>query len=158
MFGKPSISGKSGDEIKFNFSHSSDLAVYAFSRGREIGVDIELIQSFLIDEQIAAQCLTHRETEFLNMLPENSKAQFFFNCWTGKEAYLKASGKGLSFPANQVETLPSQNFSIMSGEDEREIYGKEGWSIRRLPSIEGYAAALAVEGNFKTRFWKRDSN
>ena len=159
MYGKPSISGKFEDKINFNLSHSGDLAVYAFSRRREIGVDIESIQAFSIDEQMAAQCLTPREIEFLNMLPENLREQFFFNCWTRKEAYLKARGKGLSFPANQIEMLFSQKASLMSGENKWEICRKEGCSIGRLPSIQGYAAALAVAGvKFKTRFWNSDFN
>lgn len=158
-YGKPAVGGKLRSEIKFNLSHSGDLAIYAFSRRREIGVDIESIQAFSIDEQMAAQCLTPREIEFLNILPENLRVQFFFNCWTRKEAYLKARGKGLSFPANQIETLFSQKASLMPGENEWEICRKEGCSIRRLPSIRGYAAALAVAGvKFKTSFWNSAFN
>ena len=159
QYGKPSIGGKFVNEIKFNLSHSGDLAVYAFSRGREIGVDIESVLAFSIDEQIAAQSLTRREIEFLNMLPENLRARFFFKCWTQKEAYLKGWGKGLSFAANQIETSFFQEASALAGLSEEQTWRKKGWSIRELPAIEGYTAAIAVEGgNFKMSFWKSDFN
>ena len=155
IYGKPSICGKLRDEIRFNLSHSKGLIVYAFSRGREIGIDIEFIESFLIDERTAAQCLTRQETEVLFMLDDNFRAQYFFNCWARKEAYLKACGKGLAFPANQIETLFSQEPSRMSVEKDWEIRRKEGWSFQKLPSIKGYKSALVVEGdNFKTKFWR----
>lgn len=159
LYGKPSMCGKLENEINFNLSHSGELAVYAFSRERKIGIDIESVQAFSIDERTAARCLTSRETEFLSRLPENLRTQFFFNCWTQKEAYLKGCGKGLSFPANQIETLFSQESATVTVLRKEENCQKKGWSIRKLPSIEGYAAALAVEGsNFKVSFWNSDFN
>lgn len=145
QYGKPSIGGGRRTEIKFNLSHSDNLALFAVTKTREIGIDIECVKPGLVDESMVSQCLTWRETEHLQTLSETDRDLFFFDCWTRKEAFLKAWGKGLSLPPNEIETLSLSKFSagfFEHGAESPKIF----WAFQKLPSISGYAAALAIEG------------
>ena len=98
-------------------------------------------------EQVAARFFSTRENAALQALPDSQKLEAFFNCWTRKEAYIKASGDGLSRPLDQFEVslAPGEaarllNVEGMSGETAR-------WSLETLAPATGYVAALAVEGS-----------
>lgn len=145
-FGKPSIASDSHADIKFNLSHSDGLALYAFARNREIGVDLERIKSSLIEDGMLAQFLTSQEKACFKRLAENEKNRFFFECWTRKEAYLKARGNGLSLPANQIE-ISAVSKSPAKIIDKISEFRQPRFYFQNLPPIPGYAAALAVEGN-----------
>jgi 4'-phosphopantetheinyl transferase len=153
-YGKPSIGGEFRSAIKFNVSHSDNLALYAVSADREIGVDIERIDPSSIEEMIS-QCLTSLETKRFQNLPENKRNLFFFDCWTRKEAYLKACGNGFLVSPNQIETSLSSELSmsfLTGGAEPRQTI----CSFQTLPPIPGHATALAVEGsNPQLKFWRR---
>jgi 4'-phosphopantetheinyl transferase len=154
-YGKPSISRELNREIKFNLSHSENTALVAVAKAREIGVDIERTKSSFVDEAMAFECLTTLEIERFQMLSGSEQAGFFFNCWTRKEAYIKACGRGLSLSPNQIEAFPISGFLTSltdSNSESRQIV----WSLQQLPSITGYAAALAIEGEKPgLRFWSQ---
>jgi phosphopantetheinyl transferase len=77
-------------------SHSHELVLYAVTNGWQIGIDIERIQADLASEQVAERFFSPREVATLRALPPDLRQEAFFNCWTRKEAYIKAHGKGLS--------------------------------------------------------------
>ncbi len=86
-YGKPALDdtfGRGG--VYFNLSHSGDHALYAFTRGREIGVDIEQIRDISEMDKIAD--FSKREDEVFSSLPKSKKKEAFFNCWTRKEAFI----------------------------------------------------------------------
>lgn len=141
-FGKPSIAGES--EIKFNVSHSAGLALYAIARNREIGVDIERINAAFVEDGMISQTLTAQEKAHFQTLPKDKRELFFFECWTRKEAFLKACGKGFLLPPNKIETLSSSNISA----DFSEVgfgFQPSFWSFQSIPFIPGYTAAVVVE-------------
>lgn len=145
-YGKPAISGKANGDLKFNLSHSGGLALYAFAHNREIGVDLEMIDAPPIDRELAVKVLTTRELAFFNELETNQRTLFFYKCWTRKEAYLKATGRGLLSDPNAIETfyLPAEPDSESKTD---QIYSKTlNHSIIDLPSIAGFTASLALEG------------
>lgn len=152
-YNKPFLSRKSQSSIRFNLSHSEDSAVFAVTDGREIGIDIERIKPFFVDEAMASQCLTPKEIVRFRTLEKNERDLFFFDCWTRKEAYLKARGNGLSLAANRIETsLFSESPSVFF--DDESEFRQRLWSFQKLPLIPGCAAALAIEGNSpKLRYW-----
>ena len=91
--GKPALVRKWGKgNINFNLSHSEGLALYVFTRDREIGVDIEHIRDIPEMDQIAARFFSVRENAVFRALPESKKKEAFFSCWTRKEAFIKALG------------------------------------------------------------------
>ncbi len=147
-YGKPSLPSESGgDALRFNLSHSHGLALYAFTRGREVGIDLERVRPDVADGQIAERFFSPREVAMLCELPVKKQTQAFFNCWTRKEAYIKARGEGLSLPLNQFDV------SLAPGEPARLLGTREHpqeasrWCLQELIPAPEYTAALAVEGH-----------
>ncbi len=142
-WGKPALaSGFSAADVRFNLSHSQDLALYAFALEREVGVDLELIRGDFANEQLAENFFSPAEVAVLRALPREYQARGFFNCWTRKEAYVKARGQGLSIE------LKSFDVSLAPGEEARFLRGDDcvGWSLKSLDPGAGWVAALAAEG------------
>jgi 4'-phosphopantetheinyl transferase len=148
QYGKPSLVGTPGpDSLRFNVSHSRDLALFAFARGREVGVDVEYIRSDLECDQLATRFFSSREVEALQALPSEHRTEAFFNCWTRKEAFIKAVGEGLSCPLDSFDVSLGP-YSVAALLDLRHAAAqRQTWSLRDLAPAPGYAAALAVEGN-----------
>lgn len=147
--GKPALTREfDGEMIRFNLSHSHELALYAVTRGREVGVDLEHIRADLADGQIAEQFFSPREVAELCALPADMQTAAFFNCWTRKEAYVKARGEGLSLPLDQfdVSLAPGEPVALVSTAGDSSEAAR--WSLQALFPGPGYAAALAVEGHF----------
>ncbi len=144
--GKPALATTPGiPEVQFNVSHSHGLVLYAVTRDRQIGVDLEHIRPILGAEQIAARVCSPREQAVFRALPAMQRQVAFFHCWTCKEAYVKACGDGLARPLNQIDVslAPSEPARSLS------IAGASGagsrWSLHELNPAPGYVAALAVE-------------
>jgi 4'-phosphopantetheinyl transferase len=122
------------------------MALYALTRGRELGVDLELIRCDLEAEQIAERFFSQREIVALRALPPALRRYAFFLCWTRKEAYIKARGEGLSMPLDQfdVSLIPGEPAALLGTQpDPNEALN---WSLMNLTPASGYAAALATEG------------
>lgn len=134
------------NKIHFSLSHSEGLAVYAFTHLGEIGVDIERIRDITNTMQIAGRYFSSGESKTLGILPGSRKKQGFYNCWTRKEAFVKATGDGLSCPLDDFEV------SLEPGEPARLIsIGNDpgaaaGWSMYDIGLPSGFAGALAVRG------------
>ena len=144
--GKPAVVETYGrDAIGFNVSHSEGLGAFAFTIGREIGVDIEYIRKFTEMDQMAHYLFSPSEIGLFQKLSERNKVNAFFRCWTRKEAFLKAIGKGLSWGLEQVEV----SFAADEPARLRKIQGDERaasrWSIMELSPPVNFSASLAVE-------------
>jgi 4'-phosphopantetheinyl transferase len=154
--GKPYLADRfGGGALQFNLSHSHELALYAFTRGREIGVDLEYIRYIPDAEQIAASFFSARENTVLHTLPTSQKQETFFNCWTRKEAYIKAIGNGLAQPLDKfdVSLAPGEPARLLSVDGAPEEASR--WSLKALTPAPGYVAALAVEGhNWSLTYWQ----
>lgn len=87
--------------LQFNLSDSQDLAVYAFTRGLEIGADVEVLRPMPDADSIAKSFFADTERAALLEVSAEQKAEAFFHCWTRKEAYIKAIGEGLSEPLDR---------------------------------------------------------
>ncbi|HEY3993953.1 MAG TPA: 4'-phosphopantetheinyl transferase superfamily protein [Ktedonobacteraceae bacterium] len=146
-YGKPSLLlPDAGPRFHFNLSHSGDLALYAFARDREVGVDIEQMRSPIEYEDLAAHFFSARECAELRLLPAERREEAFFLCWSRKEAYIKARGKGLSLPLDQfdVSLSPDEPARLLGSREEPRA--TERWSLVALQPGAGYAGALVVEG------------
>ena len=143
-YGKPVLADvHKENRLHFNVSHSHGLTLYAMARKRKLGIDLEYVREDLATENIAEQFFSRGEIEKLLKLPPSQRAKAFFNCWTRKEAYVKAVGKGLSIPLDQFEVsfAPDEPAVLLS-----ESGTVSGWSLRELSPGLGYVAALAFEG------------
>jgi 4'-phosphopantetheinyl transferase len=123
------------------------LALYAIARDRELGIDLERIRPLPDAEKIAQRFFSAREHTMICSLPTSKQHEAFFHCWTCKEAYLKATGDGLSGSLNQVDILlapgePAKLLSVAGNEQEA-----SRWCLQQLMPVPGYMAALVVEGH-----------
>lgn len=88
---------------EFNLSHSGDMAVYAFARGRPVGIDVERIRDVPHAADIAERFFSPTEAAAYRALPESRRNLAFLACWTRKEAFIKALGEGLSHPLDAFD-------------------------------------------------------
>ena len=145
--GKPYLEESARRGINFNLAHSHGRALYAFSHGREVGVDLEFMRETLADEKIAERFFSPREIETLRTVPAELRKEAFFNCWTRKEAYIKARGEGLSMPLDEfdVSLTPGEPAALLRNHKAPAEAAR--WTMRSIPMPAGYVAALVVEGH-----------
>ena len=136
-YGKPTLRGT---DVRFNVSHSAGRAMFAVTRGREVGVDVEFVDERFVQEQIPERFFSPREVETLRSLPADQQTDAFFRCWTRKEAYIKARGLGLAL------ALDSFDVSLRPDVPAELLGGAGDWSLREIPAPEGFQAAVVSEG------------
>ena len=143
--GKPALAQACGaPNLRFNVSHSEDVAVYAFSLGREIGIDIEYVRVIRDIDDIAARFFSRRETETYLALDSGDRPLGFFNCWTRKEAFIKALGDGLCHPLDRfdVSLAPSEPAKILRVDS---APGEHcGWTLHSFLPEQGLVGAVVV--------------
>src|SRR5208283_4072463 len=121
-------------------------ALYAVTRGREIGIDLEFIRCDLEVEQIAERFFSRSEIATLRAVPTDLQKYAFFLCWTRKEAYIKARGEGLSLPLDQfdVSLIPGEPAELLGTRPDSDEALR--WDLRELAVAPGYVGAVAAEG------------
>ncbi|MEH2152486.1 4'-phosphopantetheinyl transferase HetI [Nostoc sp.] len=136
--GKPVLADKFADSrLAFNLSHSQGLGLCAVNCTRPIGVDLEYIRPMSDLEALAKRFFLPREYEMLRSLSPNQQQEIFFRYWTCKEAYLKATGDGLSqLEQVEVSLTPTKPAKLQITED---------WSLFELVPANNYVAAVAIE-------------
>ena len=140
--GKPALAPDSaGEAVGFNLTHSQDMAVFAFGRNRNIGVDVERTRSDVDCESIARHYFSAREMRSLARLPRHRRVEGFFLCWTRKEAYIKACGGGLQIPLDSfdVNLEPDAPAHFLGGVD-------PSWRINSFMVGSDYPVALVYDG------------
>lgn len=143
--GKPALAPRfAGSGLHFNLSHCDDVAVYAFARAREVGVDIEKVRPIPDADEIAKRFFSRRENLAYRALAAADRGPGFFNCWTRKEAFIKAHGSGLSLPLDKFVVSLDAPARLLRTDFEPEAL--KGWTLHDLSPGEEFAAALALEG------------
>jgi 4'-phosphopantetheinyl transferase len=145
--GKPYLARSCDDgTMQFNLSHSNEMALYAYTRSRRIGIDLEYIHPVPDANRVADQFFSRGEKAALRALPRDQIDEAFLTFWTRKEAYVKALGEGLYQPLDQfdVSSVPGKPYHLLevpnsSGESSQ-------WSVATLNPAPGYLASLAAEG------------
>jgi len=132
--------------LRFNLSHSERLALYAVTRLRSVGVDVEYVRPIADAAEIVQRYFSLQERAAFLELPASLRLLGFFNCWTRKEAYLKALGDGLARPldAFAVSLAPGDSARLRSIEGSPRDASR--WFLQEMVPASGYVAALAVEG------------
>src|SRR5436190_2195168 len=146
-YGKPFLiaADERNDEVQFNMSHSGQIVVVAVTRGRHIGVDVEMMRPLKDYASIATLNFTQEERAWIESVPSEYQQNAFFKSWARKEAVIKALGKGLSMPLNTFDA------SILSGQLGRRLTlhsdfpEVESWWLVDMTAPEGYAGAVVVE-------------
>ena len=135
--------------IQFNLSHAGKVALIALTKKNIIGIDVEVINPKMEVERVAQHFFAKGEIECLMSLPKSQRHEAFFNCWTRKEAFIKATGDGLSFPLDQFEVTlkPDEKAELLITHfDKKE---RQKWSLFDVKIQEGYKAALAMKGKIE---------
>lgn len=142
--GKPALQGGSAG-LSFNLSHSDDWGLCALAGGRILGVDLEPVRPLDDMEALANRFYSVREAAALRALPEEERPPVFFRAWTCKEAYVKATGRGLGFSTRLIEVgLDGPPGLLAVAGDPAEA---ARWKIALPPVVPGFAAAICAEGH-----------
>jgi 4'-phosphopantetheinyl transferase len=148
--GRPRLA--TGAPVDFSVSHSADMIGLAIARSldgagatRQVGLDVELIDSATADEAPLDLVLSPAERRSYHQLDPTARARAFFRYWVRKEALLKATGDGLRVPMTQLTmSAPDQPPRLADWE------GRPGYpalvSMRDLIARPSYMAALAIVG------------
>jgi 4'-phosphopantetheinyl transferase len=155
-YGKPGLSGSlKASGVHFNLTHSHELAVVAATQQHEIGVDVEYIKTMGDMEKIAARFFSKPEYAAYLELPQDQRAHGFFNCWTRKEAFIKAIGEGFSYPLDQfdVTLTPGDPVRLLRiGDDPEEA---PHWTLESFQHGVDYIGSVALRlPNIKFRYFR----
>lgn len=124
-YGKPFINGS----IEFSLSNSGMCAVCAISNDGQIGIDVEAYTRFNISDLKSYMLLD----EWENIQNAENRNEAFFIFWTKKESVLKADGRGLSVPLEQIHL-----------ENESATLSGKKWFIEKIDLGNPYICHLAA--------------
>jgi 4'-phosphopantetheinyl transferase len=156
--GKPSLCNYSnGDTIHFNLSHSKGLVLYAITRGREVGIDVERIIPGIMDTQFSSYVFSQKELYGIQSLPSDLRMIALFQYWTRKEAFVKALGKGLSYDLKKIDVSGAFGENNIISHRNSDAHDGCRWSLRDIEVGSGYAASIVVKGyNWRLKCWKME--
>jgi len=148
-FGKPHLGATYGGRLRFSLSHSAGLALIAIAAESDVGVDVEVLGAHSDYPELARQFFSAAEIAQLSAHPDHRYAEAFLGCWTKKEAYVKARGRGLAIPLSSF-TVPLGGDRAEGPQDARvtsnDIDPSMPWTVQTLRPAPGYIGALAVAG------------
>ncbi len=145
-FGKPSLQPELNNiDLQFNVSHSEHLGMFAFTTGKELGIDIELIQEIPNLNEIVNLCFSDYEKDWFYKSEPGLQKEFFYKVWTGKEAYIKAIGTGLSFPLKKIEFKINNTNSIEFHNILGDLPYRGKWNIFTFNPHPNFISSLVVE-------------
>ncbi len=148
-YGKPFLPDHN---IEFNLSHSGAYALIAVTCARKVGIDVEFIREDIELANLASRYFSPRDLSEWMALPPEQRTLGFFQCWTRKEAYIKAQGLGLSLPLDSFDVSIGEPALLRATRHDPSEAAR--WSLRSLAVELNYTAALAVEGNdLEYRLW-----
>jgi 4'-phosphopantetheinyl transferase len=148
-FGRPALAAPGA--LDFNVSHAGSHGLIALSSCRRVGVDIELCRPGFDWRQIAATVLSRHEASCLEQLAAESQTAAFYNCWTAKEALLKALGVGIASAAglDSFSVLPRRGDAVtFAGPARQEL---SAFQAAWISSPMQYAACVAWSMNEQTQ-------
>lgn len=145
--GKPYLEHPSN--IKFNLSHSKNCIVLAFTKNIELGIDVEYAKNNLEILQVAESFFSKQEIKALKSIQSIYRLSAFYNCWTRKEAFIKATGDGLSFPLNQFTVSLESSESAELVETRWDNKEKDLWSLETFTPQKDYIGAVASRNKIK---------
>jgi len=156
--GKPCLSRKlGGGTLCFNQSDSNGLALYAFAQDHEVGVDIEYMRTMTDAKDIVDGCFSEHEKRAFDSVADEDKTEAFFNCWTRKEAFIKAIGLGLHFPLDRfdVSFVPGEPARLLRLAGWPEEVCRCRWTLMGFTPKNGYKGALAIKSTeCKVSYWR----
>ncbi len=138
-----------GELLFFNLSHSGNYALVAVSKTGEVGIDIEYKRPQTNVLSLARSTFSSTEYQSICSVDEVTQRDYFFNCWTRKEAFIKAIGKGFSYDTKaftvSVEADKPSQFLCFDRSD----YDINQWHLLSFEPYPDTQAALAFAFELK---------
>ena len=131
--GKPGLDERDDASLRFSLASSGEVALYAVTRARSVGVDVEGLRPMIDLPGLIARFCTPREASLMAGLMAEERERAFFAGWTRKEAYVKALGEGLSLAPNRIDVSPGGDLGA--------------WTIETMVPLPGYVGAVAAQGD-----------
>ncbi|WP_233840280.1 4'-phosphopantetheinyl transferase superfamily protein [Dyella sp. 2HG41-7] len=141
--GRPELAEPWNRHLQFNWSHSGDIALVALARGIVPGIDVERLRPRAHAMEIAERFFHPDETSALTALDDAQRDQGFLQLWTGKEAVLKAMGRGIAFGLDRLRLTVSPatpQLIWLDGDDATQ------WQLQPISLNAGYVACVAWRG------------
>ena len=145
--GKPELDGELGGAVHFNCSHSSRLALYALAQGRRVGIDVERVRPVAHLAEIGRRHFTAREWSVIDAGGPARRMELFFRAWTLKEAYLKATGEGLSRAPESVELSFARDGVPQLCAVDGDAGVAAHWASQTLAPAPGYVGGIVIEAH-----------
>jgi 4'-phosphopantetheinyl transferase len=143
--GKPRLEPAS--PLRFNLSHSGPLALIAAANAREVGIDLEQVKPRHDLPGLARRMFAEAEREAIAAADPDDADRAFYRHWVAKEAFVKATGRGLGASLRSFEVLleaPGGARLVHVAGDRDEA---ARWTLAAVPTAPGYEAAVVAEGS-----------
>lgn len=148
--GKPELSAPPVSDLRFNLSHSAEVAVIAVASGRNVGVDINTIAPAARQNlewiPIAKRSFSDAEQVILFSLPDTMQERMFHQIWCQKEAYTKGLGEGYRYGFQNFTVAVDSNGGTGLIADEKNPRFVEQWRLTRVEVGQGLMVVLAYDG------------
>lgn len=144
-YGKPFFTNPYDSSLRFNLSHAGDVALLAVTRGREVGIDVELMRPDFATHEIAEHFFSPFEVAALAHIKPSQKTRAFFTCWTRKEAYVKARGEGLSMPLDMFDVTVGPGLVAAMLHNRSDSSETSRWIFHHIALDHEYVGALVIE-------------
>ena len=142
--GKPYL--KHYPELCFNLSHTGDHVLFAVTRQAQLGVDIEVCKWRANLAGLVDKCFAEQERVYWSQLPESDQMLAFYRFWTQKEAFVKATGRGIALGLNACAINPLKPSEFLSVP---ESCGKASdWHSLSFDGGAGLSAAIVTDRPF----------
>ena len=152
--GKPRLAAPvDGRILQFNLAHADSLAVYIIAGRGDVGIDVELVRPICEIQNIMAQFASARENTEWRSLPASRRLEAFFECWTRKEALVKAVGGSLGEQPDQFKFPPLDGSGRLQFGFVKTATGISTFSLEILTPACGYMAAAAFKGAGLPQCW-----
>jgi len=148
-FGKPEIDPVlDRRRLRFNLSHTRGLVACAVAIERDLGLDVEAGDRVRNGIDIAGRFFAPAEVELLRAAAEAQRADAFVRIWTLKEAYIKATGRGLSCPLDSFAfALDPIGISFRAEVDD----DPSDWQFVQSRPTSRHFMALALRGRSRAQ-------
>jgi 4'-phosphopantetheinyl transferase len=134
--GKPRLGDRHSEGLQFNLSHSGARCLIGVSSKAAVGVDLEFLGRATPSRGLE-RYLCQNERLFLSEVRPVDWKRRFYEVWTAKEAYAKASEADL---ARVLATVPVLEAGAVTPAFKSVVGG--AWLLRHIPAPDGYVAAL----------------
>lgn len=149
--GKPELAADQNScRLRFNVSHSENMALIAVGVQDALGIDIEKVRPEVKTAELSERFFSARERAGLRSLPEDMRVAAFYACWARKEAFLKAIGEGLSFPLEDFSVSVEPEKEPRIEEIKGDKNAGQQWSLVDVAADPHFRSAVAFEHSAAT--------